>query len=140
MVTGQGILILPKEVFERTLTRLAHEIRENNPGIGVCLFAGETSRDYSIAQRLKRKIGEVTGIDPPLYWKGDLPEDMAEKVLVAVFHTIENGWDVFRSFHAILHLEHPPKAVQLAVLFNIMRWTGKDFPFRLRYVGKNVSW
>ena len=59
-------LLMDEKTFDRTLTRLAHEIIERNGGAEDVVLVGIRSRGVPLAQRLSALINSVEGITPPV--------------------------------------------------------------------------
>jgi len=61
--TSEAKTVLDAEAIERTLTRIAHEIVEGNPELDRVALVGIHTRGVPIAQRLRRRIEELSGIE-----------------------------------------------------------------------------
>ena len=59
-------LLMDEKTFDRTLTRLAHEIIERNGGAEDVVLVGIRSRGVPLAQRLSALINSVEGVLPPV--------------------------------------------------------------------------
>ncbi|MBA2359138.1 MAG: bifunctional pyr operon transcriptional regulator/uracil phosphoribosyltransferase PyrR, partial [Actinobacteria bacterium] len=59
-------LLLDAEAIERTLARIAHEVIERNPSLGEVALVGIQTRGVPLAQRLRRRIAEFSGVEVAL--------------------------------------------------------------------------
>ena len=59
--TSEAKTVLDAEAIERTLTRIAHEIVEGNPELDRVALVGIHTRGVPLAQRLRRRIAELSG-------------------------------------------------------------------------------
>ena len=59
-------LLMDEKTFDRTLTRLAHEIIERNGGAENVVLVGIRSRGVPLAKRLSSLICSVEGVTPPV--------------------------------------------------------------------------
>lgn len=150
-------LILDEKAIKRTLTRVSHEIIENNHGIKDIILVGIKRRGYPIAMRLAKNIENIEGIrlkvesvDISLYRDDlnkasdnplDLPRirssnliDVEDKKVILVDDVIYTGRTVRAAIDALIHLGRP-RLIQLAVLVDRGH---RELPIRPDYVGKNI--
>ncbi len=140
--------------FERTLSRLAHEILERNRGSENIALVGIVTRGEVLARRLAAKIREIEHrelqlgfLDITLY-----RDDLREKPLQPVLRGTDISFDVSgkdiilvddvlftgRTVRAALDVivDHGrPATIQLAVIADRGH---REFPIKADFVGKNI--
>ena len=146
--------IIDEAGFERTITRLAHEILEKNKGAESIVIVGIRTRGEFIARRIARKIEEVEGVtlkigslDITLYrddllgkleqpqLKGtDIIFDLNDKNVILIDDVLYTGRTIRAALDELIDLGRP-KTIQLAVLVDRGH---RQLPIRADYVGKNV--
>jgi pyrimidine operon attenuation protein/uracil phosphoribosyltransferase len=146
--------IIDEPGFERTITRLAHEILEKNHGAGNIVIVGIRTRGEFIARRIASTIEQVEGVtlqigtlDITLYrddllgkleqpqLKGtDILFDIAGKDVVLIDDVLYTGRTIRAALDELIDLGRP-KTIQLAVLVDRGH---RQLPIRADYVGKNV--
>jgi len=146
--------IIDEAGFERTITRLAHEILEKNKGAESIVIVGIRTRGEFIARRIARKIEEVEGVtlnigslDITLYrddllgkleqpqLKGtDIIFDLNDKNVILIDDVLFTGRTIRAALDELIDLGRP-KTIQLAVLVDRGH---RQLPIRADYVGKNV--
>ena len=146
--------IIDEAGFERTITRLAHEILEKNKGAESIVIVGIRTRGEFIARRIARKIEEVEGVtlkigslDITLYrddllgkleqpqLKGtDIIFDLNDKNIILIDDVLYTGRTIRAALDELIDLGRP-KTIQLAVLVDRGH---RQLPIRADYVGKNV--
>jgi pyrimidine operon attenuation protein/uracil phosphoribosyltransferase len=147
-------VIIDEAGFERTLTRLAHEILEKNKGAGSIVIVGIRTRGEFLAKRIARKIEEVEDVrlnmgflDITLYrddllgkleqpqLKGtDILFDLNGKDVILIDDVLYTGRTVRAALDALIDIGRP-KTIQLAVLVDRGH---RQLPVKADYVGKNV--
>jgi pyrimidine operon attenuation protein / uracil phosphoribosyltransferase len=147
-------LIIDATGFERTLTRLAHEILERNKGAGNLVVVGIRTRGEFIARRIAKVIEQVEGVslqtgflDITLYrddllGKLEQPQLQGTDILFDInFHDVIliddvlfSGRTIRAALDALSDLGRP-RTIQLAVLVDRGH---RQLPIRADYVGKNV--
>jgi pyrimidine operon attenuation protein/uracil phosphoribosyltransferase len=140
--------------FERTLSRLAHEILERNRGSENIAIVGIVTRGEVIARRLAAKIQDIEHrelrlgfIDITLY-RDDLREKLNQPVLRGTDISFDvTGKDIIlvddvlytgRTVRAALDVivDHGrPATIQLAVIADRGH---REFPIKADFVGKNI--
>ena len=148
--------------MSRTITRIAHEILEKNPGAGQLAVVGIHTRGAYLASRIHKLLCEVAGKD---YASGDIDisfyrDDVAARGAVGVIPTtpqpvvkdthlpfdidgvtvilVDDVLYTGRTIRAavdVLFDYGRPAAVQLAVLVDRGH---RELPIRPDYVGKNL--
>jgi pyrimidine operon attenuation protein/uracil phosphoribosyltransferase len=136
--------------FNRTITRLAHEIIERNRGTEQLGFVGMQTRGVFLAQRLAQKIEEIEGIQLPVgvldttMYRDDyrtalkqpqvqvteIPFDLYNLNVVLVDDVLYTG----RTVRAVMDIGRP-RRVQLAVLVDRGH---RELPIKPDFVGRNV--
>jgi pyrimidine operon attenuation protein/uracil phosphoribosyltransferase len=137
--------------IRRALTRIAHEILEQNKGAGNLCLIGIRTRGVPLAQRLSRLIESFEGQPVPIGKldiaqhrddrprNGDVPRtalsfDLGERQVILVDDVLYTGRSVRAALDALI--EHGrPAQVQLAVLVDRGH---RELPIRADYVGKNL--
>ncbi|QNR07616.1 bifunctional pyr operon transcriptional regulator/uracil phosphoribosyltransferase PyrR [Macrococcoides canis] len=146
-------IILDDKAIDRTLTRIAHEILENNKGTHDLVLLGIRTRGIYLAQRIQSKIEKIDGIIVPTgvldvtQYRDDVTNrvsqevvaytidtDMNNKHVVIVDDVLYTGRTVRASLDAILdHVR--PKRISLATLVDRGH---RELPIRADFIGKNI--
>jgi pyrimidine operon attenuation protein/uracil phosphoribosyltransferase len=146
--------IMDEAGFERTLTRLAHEILEKNKGAESIVIVGIKTRGEYLARRIARKIEDVEhltlkigSLDITLYrddllgkleqpvLKGtDIIFDITDKNVVLIDDVLYTGRTIRAALDELIDLGRP-RTIQLAVLVDRGH---RQLPIKADYVGKNV--
>jgi pyrimidine operon attenuation protein/uracil phosphoribosyltransferase len=139
---------------QRALWRVAHEIVEKNRGTEELALVGVRSRGEFLAERLRRKIQDIEGVEIPLgiiditLYRDDLDHraqqpsvkgtDIAFAVdgkrIVLVDDVLFTGRTVRAAMDAIVDFGRPQKIELVAFVDRGHR----ELPIRADYVGKNV--
>jgi pyrimidine operon attenuation protein / uracil phosphoribosyltransferase len=146
--------ILDQEGVNRAITRIAHEIIENNKGgLDLCIV-GIRNRGVYIAQRISACIKQIEGIEvltgalditlyrddlalatgQPLVRKTEIDFDINDKNLVLVDDVLYTGRTIRAALDALIDFGRP-KSIQLAVLVDRGH---RELPIRADFVGKNI--
>lgn len=139
--------------IERSLTRIAHQILENNHGAGNIALVGIVTRGDLLAKRLAEKIADIEGTKVPLgsldisFYRDDFaihlsPEvhstnilfDIDDLNIILVDDVLYTGRTIRAALDALMDIGRPA-TVQLAVLVDRGH---RELPIRADYVGKNV--
>jgi pyrimidine operon attenuation protein/uracil phosphoribosyltransferase len=146
--------IIDEAGFERTITRLAHEILERNKGAGNIVIVGIRTRGEFIARRIVSVIERVEGctlsvgsLDITLYrddllGKLEQPQlkgteimfDLNCKDVILIDDVLFTGRTIRAALDELIDLGRP-RTIQLAVLIDRGH---RQLPIRADYVGKNV--
>lgn len=146
--------IMDKAQMERSIHRMAHEIIEQNRGLGKIRLVGIRSRGVPIAQRLSDYLRLIEGQDIPVgmlditLYRDDLSTishqpvikgsqldfDIEDAVIVLVDDVLYTGRTVRAAIDALLDFGRP-RQIQLAVLIDRGH---RELPIKADYVGKNV--
>ncbi|HSL88499.1 MAG TPA: bifunctional pyr operon transcriptional regulator/uracil phosphoribosyltransferase PyrR [Ignavibacteriaceae bacterium] len=146
--------IIDKEGFNRIITRISHEILEQNKGSHNLVLIGMRTRGEFIAKRIKEKIKEIDGVDLPfgvldvtLYRDdfrtrmkqpevsvSDITFDINEKDIIVIDDVLYTGRTVRSALNALMDLGRP-SSIQLCILIDRGH---RELPIRADYVGKNI--
>lgn len=148
-----GTVVIDSERIDAALTRVAHEISEQNQR-GEVALVGIHTRGAVLAGRLAPKLREISGnavelgdVDISLY-RDDLATreaapvvhsthldfDVAGKTIVVVDDVLYTGRTVRAAIDAIFDFGRP-EAIRLAVLCDRGH---RELPIRPDFVGKNI--
>jgi pyrimidine operon attenuation protein / uracil phosphoribosyltransferase len=140
--------------FNRIITRIAHEILEQNKGSKNLVLVGMRTRGEFLARRLFQKIKQIENIELPfgvldvtLYRDdfrtrlkqpevsvSDITFNINEKDIILVDDVLYTGRTVRSALNAIMDLGRP-NTIQLFVLIDRGH---RELPIRADYVGKNI--
>jgi pyrimidine operon attenuation protein/uracil phosphoribosyltransferase len=139
--------------IRRAVTRIAHEIVENNRGTEDLVFVGMRTRGVPLAHRIARAIREFEGEEVPVgsldvgLYRDDLTErgpsvsihpsdlpEVAGKRVVLVDDVLYTGRTVRAALDALIDYGRPGR-IQLAVLVDRGH---RELPIRADFVGKNI--
>lgn len=147
--------IMDAQEMRRALSRMAHEILEQNPFPGSLAFIGVHRRGVPLAGRLAQQVAAIEGCPAPpvgalditlyrddLTAVGPLPVvrrteidfDVSGRSLVLVDDVLYTGRTVRAALDAIIDLGRPAR-IQLAVLVDRGH---RELPIRADFVGKVV--
>jgi len=146
--------LIDEEGFNRTITRLAHEILEKNKGSKNVVLIGMRTRGENIAERIKEKIKAIDNSDP-LYGVLDVtlyrddfrtrlkqPEisvtnitvNLNDRDIILIDDVLYTGRTVRAALDALMDLGRP-STIQLCVLVDRGH---REMPIRADFVGKNI--
>jgi len=145
--------ILDKAGIARAITRIAHEILEQNKGgEKIALIGIRTGGDH-LATLLQAKINEIEGTEVPLgavditmyrddlasrgnlpIGKTDIPFHLDGKQVILVDDVLYTGRTIRSAMDALMDFGRP-SSIQLAVLIDRGH---RELPIRADYVGRNV--
>jgi pyrimidine operon attenuation protein/uracil phosphoribosyltransferase len=146
--------IIDEQGFERTLTRLAHEILEQNKGAETMAIVGIRTRGEFLAKRLAAKIQQIEHkelqvgfLDITLYrddlrarlkqpiLKGtEISFDVTDKNIILVDDVLYTGRTVRAALDELVDLGRPA-TIQLAVMADRGH---RELPIKADFVGKNI--
>ncbi|WP_129689189.1 bifunctional pyr operon transcriptional regulator/uracil phosphoribosyltransferase PyrR [Gottfriedia acidiceleris] len=149
-------IILDELAIRRGLTRIAHEMLENNKGIENVVLVGIKTRGVYLAKRIADRIKQIEGKDvimgdlditlyrddlstktenkEPLVKGSNVPVDLTNKKVILVDDVLYTGRTVRAAMDAVMDLGRPAQ-IQLAVLVDRGH---RELPVRADYVGKNI--
>ena len=156
------VVVLTAGQMSRTVTRIAHEILEKNPGEGGLAVVGIHTRGAFLGARIRRLLAEVSGGDyaagnldisfyrddvaargavgvipstpHPVVRDTDLPFTVDGARIILVDDVLYTGRTIRAAVDALFDYGRPA-AVQLAVLVDRGH---RELPIRPDYVGKNL--
>jgi pyrimidine operon attenuation protein/uracil phosphoribosyltransferase len=140
--------------LERALTRMAHEIVENNPDPDSLAFIGIHTHGVPLAQRLAAAVGAILKREfsvgeldismhrddlalrsaPPKVGPSHIDFDLSDKTIVLVDDVLFKGRTIRAAMDEISDFGRPQR-IQLAVLVDRGH---RELPIRPDYVGKNI--
>jgi pyrimidine operon attenuation protein/uracil phosphoribosyltransferase len=146
--------IIDEEGFNRTITRLAHEILERNKGSKNLVLIGMRTRGEFLAERIRDKITEIDkstpnyGVLDVTLYRDDFrtrlkqPEisvtnitfDMNDRDIILIDDVLYTGRTVRAALDALMDLGRP-NTIQLCVLVDRGH---RELPIRADFVGKNI--
>ncbi|RMF09762.1 MAG: bifunctional pyr operon transcriptional regulator/uracil phosphoribosyltransferase PyrR [Candidatus Neomarinimicrobiota bacterium] len=147
-------VLMKADGLARSITRLAHEILERNEGPDQLILVGILTRGAPLAQRIQKKLQDITGVSPPLgsvditfhrddyrerlvvpQVKGtDLPMNLDHATVVLVDDVLYTGRTVRAAIDTIFSYGRPNR-IQLAVLVDRGH---RELPIKADFVGKNI--
>jgi pyrimidine operon attenuation protein/uracil phosphoribosyltransferase len=154
METNIKAKLIDEEGFNRTITRLAHEILEKNKGSKNVVLIGMRTRGENIAERIKEKIKEIDKSEP-LYGVLDVtlyrddfrtrlkqPEisvtnitiSLDNRDIILIDDVLYTGRTVRAALDALMDLGRP-STIQLCVLVDRGH---REMPIKADFVGKNI--
>ena len=145
--------ILDKAGIARAVTRIAHEILEQNKGGEKLALIGIRTGGDHLATLLQAKINEIEGTEVPLgavditmyrddlasrgnlpIGKTDIPFHLDGKQVILVDDVLYTGRTIRSAMDALMDFGRP-SSIQLAVLIDRGH---RELPIRADYVGRNV--
>ena len=146
-------VLLDSIAVSRALTRIAHEIREQNPTLGTIALVGVRTRGLPIAQRIATVLHRTTGTDVPVgaidvaRYRDDVSKDEATRlvdtsqigfvvaglIVILIDDVLCTGRTARAALDALVDRGRPSR-VQLAVLVDRGH---RELPIRPDYVGRN---
>jgi pyrimidine operon attenuation protein/uracil phosphoribosyltransferase len=153
LAPGARPVLEPAEI-NRALSRIAHEILEQNKGAAGLVLLGIPTRGVQLARRLAARLAQIEGTQVPVgaldvtMHRDDLrrqpirtiaatevPEGgIDDKVVVLVDDVLYSGRSVRAALDALSDFGRP-RAVRLAVLVDRGH---RELPIRADHVGKNL--
>ena len=147
--------IVDETGFDRTLARLAHEIRERNQGIQNIAIIGLRTRGEFIARRLKQKLESLENIEIPFgvldvtLYRDDVREhlrqpeihtteiifNLHDKDIILTDDVLFMGRTIRSALDALMDLGRA-KTIQLAVMVDRGH---RELPIRADFTGKNIT-
>jgi len=146
-------VLLTGDEIRRALTRISHEILEQNRAARDLVLVGLHTRGVHLARRLADNIEKFEGFAPvvgsldPRLWRDDpdkaldqplqpseIPTEVTDRPVVIVDDVLYTGRTVRAAMEALLDFGRA-KRIQLAVLVDRGH---RELPIRPDYVGKNI--
>jgi pyrimidine operon attenuation protein / uracil phosphoribosyltransferase len=149
-----AVPLMDAVALDRALTRMAHEIVEQNPQADTLAFIGIRTNGAPLARRLAAKVGAICGhampvgeldigmhrddlglrAELPVVKPSEIPYDVTDKTIVLVDDVLFTGRSIRAALDALMDLGRP-RRIQLAVLVDRGH---RELPIRPDFVGKNV--
>ena len=155
-----GKVLLDADAIRRTLSRIAHEIIEQNEALGDVALVGIHTRGVPLAQRLRRLIAERSDVEvdsgavditfyrddvqirggeapihpQPVVRATQLDFPLEGRTVILVDDVLYTGRTIRAAIEALFDYGRPAR-VQLAVLADRGH---RELPIRPDYVGKNL--
>ncbi|MFH1782607.1 MAG: bifunctional pyr operon transcriptional regulator/uracil phosphoribosyltransferase PyrR [Candidatus Omnitrophota bacterium] len=146
--------VMTNEDIARAITRISHEILENNAGLGEIAIVGIRTRGYVLAERIAESIKRLKGLEVPVgalditLYRDDLSMiseqpvihnteidfDIEDANVVLIDDVLYTGRTIRCALDALIDFGRP-KTIQLAVLVDRGH---RELPIRADYVGKNI--
>jgi pyrimidine operon attenuation protein/uracil phosphoribosyltransferase len=146
--------VFTKEEIERAITRMGHEIIENNKGVKRLAIVGIKTRGHILAERIAKLIDNLYGTkldvgalditfyrddlslvaEQPVIHNTEIDFDIEAKNIVLVDDVLYTGRTIRCALDALIDFGRP-KTIQLAVLIDRGH---RELPIRADYVGKNL--
>jgi pyrimidine operon attenuation protein/uracil phosphoribosyltransferase len=146
--------VIDAQGFDRTITRLAHEILEQNKGSDTIAIVGIRTRGEFLGRRIASKIRQIEGKDLPLGFvditlyrddlRGklqqpmlqgtDIPFDVTGKNIILIDDVLYTGRTVRAALDELIDLGRPA-TIQLAVMADRGH---RELPIKADFVGKNI--
>ena len=152
-MTDKSTVILDNSGVTRALTRIAHEILENNKGTDGLVLVGIRSGGVYLAEQISARIMEIEGVELPLgavditmyrddlgtrgnlpVGKTDIPFALDGQRVILVDDVLFTGRTIRAAMDALMDFGRP-SAIQLAVLIDRGH---RELPIRSDYNGRNV--
>jgi len=147
-------IVMTPDDISRTLSRIAHEIIEQNKTFDRLVLVGMRTRGVPLARRLAANIEDfekskipVGALDisryrddipspdrQPVVHRTDIPTGIDGKSIVLVDDVLYTGRSTRAAMDALIDLGRP-RSIQLAVLIDRGH---REMPIRPDYIGKNI--
>ena len=143
-----------EQLFDRTITRLTHEILEKCRGSKNIGIIGIRTRGEYLARRIAKKIEDIESVIMPIgvldvsFYRDDvrlqrkiqrvevtdIPFEVDDRILVLVDDVIYTGRTVRAALDALIDFGRP-SCIKLAVLVDRGH---REMPIRADFIGRNV--
>jgi pyrimidine operon attenuation protein/uracil phosphoribosyltransferase len=121
--------------INRALTRISHEIIENNKGTSGLIILGVKTRGVPLAERIVQKINDIESVTVPLGAINEtLRMNVENKTVIVVDDVIYTGRTCRAALDAILDAGRAEKIQFVALVDRGHR----ELPLTPNYIGKNV--
>lgn len=146
--------LIDDDGIRRALTRISHEIIEQNKGTEDLIIIGIRTRGVPLAHRITDRIKSIENVnipvgilditlyrddlsmiaEQPIVHKTEIPFDIDGKKVILVDDVLFTGRTVRAALDALIDLGRP-RAIQLAILIDRGH---RELPIRADYIGKNL--
>ncbi len=152
-MTDSNTVILDHAGVARALTRIAHEILENNKGTAGLVLVGIRSGGAYLAEQIATRISNIEGVELPIgavditmyrddlgsrgakpVGKTDIPFNLDGQKVILVDDVLYTGRTIRAAMDALMDFGRP-SAIQLAVLIDRGH---RELPIRSDYTGRNI--
>ncbi len=153
-MSGKTDVILNEKKINRALTRIAHEILEQNPDAKSLVVIGVITRGAYLAKRIASIIEELEGVkipvglmdiglyrddvhsklDQPVVERTEILFDVVNRNVILVDDVLFTGRTVRAALDQIVDFGRP-RTIQLAVLIDRGH---RELPIKADYVGVNI--
>lgn len=146
-------IIMDEKAINRALTRIAHEIIENNKGINDVIILGIKTRGVPLAKTIIKKIKSIENVDIPFgvlditFYRDDLYKksihpvlnnkldiDVKDRTVILVDDVIYTGRTCRAALEAVMSAGRAKKVQFVALVDRGHR----ELPLSPDYIGKNV--
>ena len=146
-------VLLTQDDIRRAMTRISHEILEQNRASSDLVLVGLQTRGVHVAKRLADNIERIEGFKPvvgtldPRLWRddpgvasgqplmpSDIPDGVDGKPVVIVDDVLYTGRTIRAAMEALLDFGRASR-IQLAVLVDRGH---RELPIRPDFIGKNI--
>lgn len=146
-------IILDDKAINRALTRISHEIIENNKGVKDLVILGIKTRGVPLAERIIEKIKTIENVNVPFgvlditFYRDDLNQksinpvvnkpldiDVKDKTVILVDDVVYTGRTCRAALDAVMNAGRAKKIQFVALVDRGHR----ELPLSPDYVGKNV--
>jgi len=153
-LTDNTQLILDEKKIKRALTRIAHEILEQNPDAGSLVVIGIITRGAHLAKRVAGIIEELEGVkvpvglmdiglyrddvhsklDQPVVQRTDILFPIVDRNVILIDDVLFTGRTIRAALDQIIDFGRP-RTIQLAVLVDRGH---RELPIKADFVGVNI--
>lgn len=146
--------LLNNKDIQRIISRISHEIIEQNKGVDDLCLVGIQRGGVHLAKRISQKIQEIENVSLPLGMldislyrddislkktrsiirKTDIPFDITDKKLILIDDVLYTGRSIRAAMDALMDIGRP-RQIQLAVLIDRGH---RELPIRADFIGKNI--
>lgn len=147
-------IIIDTEQFQRTISRISHQIIEKHPNFDDVVLVGIKRRGAEIAAMLQKRIAELAQIELPLmslditFYRDDLahshqdpvyagaeqPISLQNKQVILIDDVLFTGRTIRAALDALLDFGRAAK-IELVIFIDRGH---RELPIRADYVGKNI--
>lgn len=147
-------VIMSEDEIRRTLTRIAHEVLENNGGCDDLVFIGVHTRGVPLAHRIAAVIKGFERVDipvgaldigphrddlpylevQPVIRPSDIPANITGKNVILVDDVLFTGRSIRAAMDALIDFGRPQR-ILVAVLIDRGH---RELPIKANFVGKNI--